>query len=106
MLSRREILIALGNAGIAALRAPLVSRRHRLFAASQKQYSTQALDLVQRATVIDMLSPLTLDFSKFGRWMTEPDAFTRDDLEPFRTSGINVFHAAVTCSITSTTWPA
>ncbi|HET9266015.1 MAG TPA: membrane dipeptidase [Vicinamibacterales bacterium] len=96
MLSRREILIALGNAGIAALGAPFVSRRrHRLFAASQKQYSTRALDLVQRATVIDMLSPLTLDFSKFGRWMTEPDAFTPDDLEPFRTSGINVFHAAV-----------
>jgi hypothetical protein len=67
VLSRREILIALGNAGIAA---PFVSRRrHRLFAASQKQYSTRALDLVQRATVIDMLSPLTLDFSKFARWI-------------------------------------
>ena len=62
MLNRRETLIALGNVGMAALGAPFMSRRrHRLFAASQKQYSTHAIDLVQRATVIDMLSPLTLD---------------------------------------------
>jgi membrane dipeptidase len=95
-VNRRELLIALGNVGIAAVGAPFVSRgRHRLFAASQKQYSTRAVDLVQRATVIDMLSPLTLDFPKFGRWMTDPDAFAPADLEPFRKSGIHVFHVAV-----------
>jgi len=93
---RREILTALGHVGIAAAGAPFVSRgRHRLFAASQTQYSTRAVDLVQRATVIDMLSPLTLDFPKFRRWMTDPDAFVPADLEPFRTSGIDVFHVAV-----------
>ena len=96
MLTRREVLIALGQVGTAAVGAPFVSRgRYRLFAASQKQYSARAVDLMQRATVIDMLSPLTLDFPKFGRWMSDPDAFTTADLAPFRTSGINVFHIAV-----------
>ena len=94
-MNRREALTAL-TAGVAAFGAPFVSRgRHRLFAASQREYSTRAVDLVRRATVIDMLGPLTLDFPKFNRWMSNPDAFTAADLAPFKTSGINVFHIAV-----------
>lgn len=96
MPTRREALTALASAGIAAFGAPLVNRgRHRLFGAGQREYSTRAVDLVRRSTIIDMLSPLTLDFSKFARWMSDPDAFTAADLAPFRTSGINVFHIAV-----------
>jgi membrane dipeptidase len=96
LLNRREMLIALGSVCLDAARVSFVSRgRHRLLATSPKQYSTRAIDLVRRSTVIDMLSPLTLDFPKFGRWMSDPDAFTADDLGPFRTSGINVFHIAV-----------
>jgi membrane dipeptidase len=94
--TRREALTALAGAGIAAVGAPLINRgRYRLFGASQREYSTRVIDLVRRTTVIDMLSPLTLDFPKFGRWMSDPDAFTAADLAPFRTSGINVFHIAV-----------
>ncbi len=96
MLSRRDVLTALTSAGIAAVGAPLINRgRHRLLGAGQREYSTRAIDLVRRTTVIDMLSPLTLVFPKFGRWMSDPDAFTAADLAPFRTSGINVFHIAV-----------
>ena len=96
MPSRRDVLTTLASAGIAAVGAPLINRgRYRLFGAAPLEYSTRAVDLVRRATVIDMLSPLTLDFPKFGRWMSDPDAFKPDDLTPFRTSGINVFHIAV-----------
>jgi membrane dipeptidase len=96
LATRRDVLTALASAGIAAVGAPLINRgRYRLFGASPREYSTRAVDLVRRATVIDMLSPLTLDFAKFGRWMSDPDAFKPDDLTPFRTSGINVFHIAV-----------
>lgn len=96
MPTRRQALTALASAGIAAVGAPLINRgRHRLLGAGQREYSTRAIDLVRRTTVIDMLSPLTLDFPKFGRWMSDPDAFTATDLAPFRTSGINVFHIAV-----------
>ncbi len=96
MPTRRQALTALASAGIAAFGAPLINRgRYRLFGASQREYSTRAVDLVRRTTVIDMLSPLTLDFPKFGRWMSDPAAFTAADLAPFKTSGINVFHIAV-----------
>jgi len=94
MLNRREVLTALGGACVAAIRAPFVSRG-QVVTTRQRQYSTRAVDLVRRATVMDMLSPLTLDFPKFGRWMSDPDAFTQADLQPFRDSGINVFHVAV-----------
>ena len=96
MPTRRQALTALASTGLAAFGFPLINRgRHRLFSASQREYSTRAVDLVRRATVIDMLSPLTLDFPKFGRWMSDPEAFTAADLAPFKTSGINVFHIAV-----------
>ena len=96
MPTRREVIAALTSAGIAAFGAPLVNRRrHVLHGARQRDYSARTVDLVRRATVIDMLSPLTLDFPKFGRWMSDPDAFTAGDLTPFRTSGINVFHIAI-----------
>ncbi len=94
-MNRREALTAL-TAGIVAVGGPFINRgRHRLVGATQREYSTRAVDLVRRATVIDMLGPLTLDFPKFGRWMSNPDAFTAADLAPFKTSGINVFHIAV-----------
>ena len=93
LVNRREVLSALSGVCVAAARAPFVSRGRLV--TGQKQYSTRAVDLVQRATVMDMLSPLTLDFPKFGRWMSDPDAFTQADLQPFRDSGINVFHIAV-----------
>ena len=96
MPTRREALTALASAGIATVGASLINRgRHRLLAAGQREYSTRAIDLVRKTTVIDMLGPLTLDFPKFGRWMSDPDAFTAADLAPFKTSGINVFHIAV-----------
>lgn len=90
--TRREALTALTTAGVAVVGAPFINRgRHRLLGWSQREYSTRAVDLVGRVTVIDMLSPLTLDSQKFRRWMSDPDAFTATDLAPFRTSGINVF---------------
>ena len=94
MLNRREVLTTLGGVCVAAARAPFVSRG-RVVTTRQRQYSTRAVDLLRRATVMDMLSPLTLDFPKFGRWMSDPDVFAQADLQPFRDSGINVFHVAV-----------
>ncbi len=82
--------------GAALLAAPMINRgRFQLFANSAVEYSARAIELMKRATVIDMLSPLTLNFSKQDKWFTNPDTFTPADLEPFKQSGINVFHIAV-----------
>jgi membrane dipeptidase len=38
---------------------------------------------------------LTLDFPKQARWFADPESFTAADLQPYKDSGINVFHPAV-----------
>lgn len=91
-MTRRQMLLS----GAALLAAPMINRgRFQLFANSAVEYSARAIELMKRATVIDMLSPLTLNFSKQDKWFTNPDTFTPADLEPFKQSGINVFHIAV-----------
>lgn len=95
-ISRRELLRSAALAGAGILAAPMINRgRFRLFAGSPAEYSTRAIDLVSRSTVIDMLCVLTLDFGKQERWMTDPDKFTAADFQPFKDSGINVIHPAV-----------
>jgi membrane dipeptidase len=69
--------------------------RYRIFAGAATEYSTKAIDLIEAATVIDMLSVLTLDFDKQTKWFFDPESFTAADFKPFRESGINVLHPAV-----------
>lgn len=96
LITRREALKRAAFAGAGALAAPMFNRgRYRVFAASPTEYSARAIDLVKRATVIDMLSVMTLDFNKQARWFADPESFTAADLQPFRDSGINVFHPAI-----------
>jgi hypothetical protein len=57
LLARRELLkrTALTTAGTLAL--PMINRgRYRLFACEPNTYSARAIELMKRATVIDMLS--------------------------------------------------
>ncbi len=87
---------ALVGAAPAVALAPMINRgRYRIFAGSPVEYSARAIDLVKRSTVIDMLSVLTLNFPKMGKWFADPESFTAADFQPFKDSGINVFHIAV-----------
>lgn len=95
-ISRREMLKRAGLTGAAVLAAPMINRgRFRLFANSTTEYSRQAIDLIGRTTVIDMLSVLTLNFPMQTKWFKDPETFTAADLQPFTGSGINVIHPAV-----------
>lgn len=95
-ITRRELLKSAAGAGFATITAPMINRgRHQLFAASPKEYSSRAVELVSKSTVIDMLSPFTLNFPKQAKWFAKPETFTDADLQPFKDSGINVFHIAV-----------
>jgi membrane dipeptidase len=96
IISRREALKGIAAAGAGVLAAPMLNRgRFQLFANSLTEYSTRAIDLVQRSTVIDMLCVMTLDFAKGNKWMADPESFTLADLQPFKDSGINIIHPAV-----------
>jgi len=91
-VTRRNVLKGV----VAIVAAPMINRgRFRLFAGSSTEYSGKAIDLIGRATVIDMLSVLTLDFNKQSKWFKDPDTFTTADFQPYKESGINVFHPAV-----------
>jgi len=87
-------------AGVGAFAAPMLNLgRVRLYAQDGTRVpfepSTRAVDLVQRATVIDMLSLLTLDWPQLARWQRQPETFGAADYARLRASGIDVFHPAV-----------
>ncbi len=96
LLTRREVLKRATVAGTAIFAAPMLNRgRYRIFADSPNVYSARAIDLVRQSTVIDMLGPLTLDFPKQAKWLADPESFTAADLQPYKDSGINIFHIAI-----------
>ena len=91
-ITRREMLRRAGLASAGALAAPMINRgRFRLFAQSAQEYSARAVRLMQEATVMDMLAPLSIPRTE---WTSRPESFTEEDVERFRSSGINVFHIA------------
>ncbi len=95
-ISRRDAVKRMAAAGLGVIAAPMINRgRFQIFADSPSEYSSRAIDLINRSTVIDMLSILTLDFAKQDKWMKDPDSFTATDIQPFKDSGINVIHPAI-----------
>lgn len=95
-LTRRQMLRSSIVAGAGVCLAPMISRRrYRLFAGSPAEYSSRAIELMGRATVIDMLSPFAISPSRSSQWLLHPESFTPADLEEFRSSGIRVFHIAI-----------
>jgi membrane dipeptidase len=79
----------------AALAIPMINLgRFRLLPWPTTEYSARAIDLMKRATVIDMLSPITLNFPLQDKWFANPELFT-PEAKRYTDSGINVFHIAV-----------
>jgi membrane dipeptidase len=102
-MDRRSMLKTTAAAGIATLAAPMMNfGSFQVSAASPTKYSSRAVDLVQRSTVIDMLNPLSL-FAvlaslvdpKAPTWFSDPKLFTEKDWQRFKSSGFSVLHIAV-----------
>src|SRR4029453_15399619 len=95
-VTRRDILKGAGVTAAGIITAPMFNRgRYRLLANHSTEYSSKAIDLIGRTTVIDMLSVLTLDFNKEAKWFKNSEAFKTADVQPYIDSGINVFHQSV-----------
>jgi membrane dipeptidase len=97
VVTRRALLkgAALAVAVPAIQRGRFCLFAHSSLAPNEATYSTLAIDLVRRSTVIDMLGLLTLDYSKLSSWEARPACFSPGDLEKLRASGITIFHPAV-----------
>ncbi|MGQ0538462.1 MAG: dipeptidase, partial [Gemmatimonadaceae bacterium] len=93
---RRDFVRGLALSGASLFVAPaILTRRYRLFAWSDSEYSERAIRLVKEAAVIDMLCLLSLDFEKSRAWFANPDSFPPAEIERWRASGINVMHPAI-----------
>ncbi len=87
-LARRTVL----KGGGAALAFPMISRgSFASAAASARQYSKRAIDVVRESLVIDMLAPLKLDFDP--KFFDRP--FGPKDVADFKASGITGFHHSI-----------
>lgn len=89
---RRAFLKAGVGAAATAVAFPMVNfGEYQVFAQSPKKYSARAVKLVERSLVIDMLAPLSLDFT--------PKAYsgrlTDKQVADFKASGITAFHNSV-----------
>jgi membrane dipeptidase len=94
-LTRREAIKAAASATAFVACAPMLNLgRYRLFAGQQEQYSARTIRLVTESLVIDMLSPLTLNWELQRKWNANAETFGDADFARYRESGINVFHVA------------
>ncbi|HEU5208479.1 MAG TPA: membrane dipeptidase [Longimicrobiales bacterium] len=93
-MNRRQALKSAAAATGWMMAAPYLNLgRFRLFAQAA-EYSARTIRLMQESLVIDMLSPLTLNWPQQGKWNLDAENFTDADFQRFRESGINVFHVA------------
>src|SRR5579859_1757565 len=89
--SRRDFVKLSALAGF-----PMINRgRFRVFEHAAAEYSSRAIGLLRRATVVDMLSPLSLDNVRQAKWFANPKSMTDAEYQHYKDSGINVFHTAV-----------
>jgi hypothetical protein len=103
MITRRQSSKRLLGVGAATLAAPLINRDwFQLFAETTTKYSTRAIDLVHRATIVDMLNRFTLrgvlapfKGDKRPTWFTNPETFTAADFQRFKDSRIDAMHIGV-----------
>ncbi|MGH7443320.1 MAG: dipeptidase, partial [Longimicrobiales bacterium] len=95
-LTRRQAIKAAASATAFVAFAPMLNfGRYRLFASQAAEYSARAIRLVTESLVIDMLSPLTLNWPLQGKWNADAESFGDADFARYQESGINVFHTAV-----------
>jgi len=95
VLTRRAALRRGAALAAAPALAPWVLRgRFTPFAhmGDSQEFSARAIRLVDEATVIDMLCPLSVVSDRSDGWLRDPDSFTAEDFELYRDSGIDVFH--------------
>lgn len=92
-MNRRNFLKS--AAGSAAIGAAMINRGRYLLFAGGPEYSSRAVELVQRSTVIDMLAPLWISPSQTRKMLGNPENFKAEDYAPYKNSGINVFHIAI-----------
>jgi membrane dipeptidase len=100
-MTRRKLLKLGAGALVAAPLAPMIQKGRYLASAGtgtgtgtpqQPSFSARTMKLVEEATVIDMLAPLSIVSERTDEWLRNPASFTEEEFRIYRRSGIDVFH--------------
>ncbi len=93
---RRQSIKQMSKMGLMAFAAPMINlNEYQLFPFQDRKYSKRAIDLIAESTVLDMLSPLTLNATQLFNLILRPGRFEVGDLEKYKDAGIDVYHFAV-----------
>lgn len=90
---RRKFLKQLGSSGFALLGAPMLNMG--IVRAAGSVYSVRAIDLVKESFNVDLKHALSLYPPTVKSYLTNPDSFTDEIWQKFRTSGLNVIQTTV-----------
>jgi membrane dipeptidase len=94
-MTRRQAIRTAASATAFLAAAPMLNfGRYRLFG-GQAEYSARTIRLMTESLVIDMLSPLTLNWPLQRKWDADAETFSDADFARYQESGIDVFHTAV-----------
>src|SRR5689334_24214951 len=101
-MNRRKFLKS--AASRAAVGAAMIHRGRHLLFAGGPEYSSRAVELVQRSTVIDMLAPLWISPSQTRKMLGNPENFKAEDYAPYKNSSINVFTLPLARAVPTLIW--
>jgi len=108
-MNRRALLKRAGISCAGLLTAPMLNRNSfQLFAQSSQKYSTRAIDLVRRSTVIDMQNPFCENWTGVlepiekptpDAWFHDPTLFMADDFRTFQRSGLTILQTGTSFAL-------
>src|SRR6266481_360924 len=108
-MNRRTLLKRASVACAGLLGAPMVNcGAFQLFAQASRKYSTRAIDLVHRATVIDMQNAFCENWAGVlepiekpanDQWFHDPALFKAEDFEKFKESGLTIIQTGVSFAL-------
>lgn len=95
-MNRRQAITKATKAAALPFFVPMINTgAFRLFAGQDRPYKKRTLEVMERTTVMDMLSPLTLNATQLFNLIMRPGQFEVGDLDKYKEAGIDVYHFAV-----------
>ncbi len=95
-MNRREALTRTAKAASIPFFAPMINTGvFELFPDQDRPYKKRTLEVMESNTIMDMLSPLTLNATQLFNLIMRPGVFEVGDLGKYKEAGIDVYHFAV-----------
>ena len=94
-MRRRALLKATAFGAGSGFLPMLNCGRFQVFAASPTRYSTRAVDLIQRAFVVDLKHALSLNPGTLKTWLTDPASFGEAEWRRLKSTGLTLMQTTL-----------